>query len=557
MGWTRTTDRGAHARRRPDLENLETRRLLSTAQPTPAASALTYAGGDGSVAFDRVIEASAARAKFGVDGTGQTVAVIDTGVDYRNATLGGAVGPGHKVVAGVDFTGAAGGVLPTWQHGTGVAGLIAANGPAYKGVAPSADVVALRVFGSDNQGSFNDIAKALEWVAQHHSEFKITAVNLSVSDGGNYASNIFAQDGGVGQEITDDVRTLDNLNIPVVVAAGNSYNGKDQGQGFASIIPDTISVTGTDESRLTATKPNDQLASNAQRLGGDKGRTSATKIAAPGVGITALAGDGGTTTEDGTSFAAPQVTGTVVLLQQMYQDAYHKLPTVAQLDSFLQAGAVVVHDGMTGINIGRLDTLRSLTLLDDQIRADAASASASVAVRATSSPIVTAAATGPVAISTAAISAPSVITKASDSTGAPKGPTTEAPTTEVFLNGTSLGSYPTSQLAKRYSSLLSLQKGPAKTLRIWAPMDSPVDLGATTPIAASSMSSVADSRVRLAAARVAKSPGAKVPMKVDTSHSVKVAAGHCPVAATPVHLGHHAAKHKKFGLFSSSFPFLF
>ena len=43
------------------------------------------------------------RSTYKVDGTGMTVAVIDTGVDYNNPALGGGFGPGDKVIAGYDF----------------------------------------------------------------------------------------------------------------------------------------------------------------------------------------------------------------------------------------------------------------------------------------------------------------------------------------------------------------------------------------------------------------------------------------------------------------------
>ena len=362
MEWTRKTGRVARDRRRPDLESLEIRQLLSLATALSAGGPDVNA--DGSTNFDGIIGASAARSQFHLDGSGHSVAVIDTGVNYNNAALGGGIGPGHKVVAGVDFSGSPNGVLPTWQHGTGVAGLVASSDPAHPGVAPGADIVALRVFGDNNQGSFGEIADALDWVVQHHGEYNITAVNLSLSDSGNYLSNPFGLDGGVGQRITADVAALEQLNIPVISAAGNSFDGKTQGLGFPAIIPDVISVTGTDA--------HDQLAANAQRLGSAKGGTSAVSVAAPSIGITAPAEGNSFTTEDGTSFAAPLVTGSVVLLQQMYENAYHTLPTIAVLDQLLQQGAVTVHDGTTGIDVGRLDVLKSLQILDAQIAASQA-----------------------------------------------------------------------------------------------------------------------------------------------------------------------------------------
>ena len=65
----------------------------------------------------------------------------------------------------------------------------------------------------------------------NHAQYNITAVNLSLSDGNNYASNWFAQDGGVGQQITGLIDQLDALNIPVIAATGNSFNGQ-QGDGL-------------------------------------------------------------------------------------------------------------------------------------------------------------------------------------------------------------------------------------------------------------------------------------------------------------------------------------
>jgi len=545
MGRTRTTSRGARARRRPGLESLEARLLLSRGGASPAPSG-AFVNGDGTVAFDSIIGASAARARFGVDGSGQSVAVIDTGVDYKNAMLGGAVGKGRPVLDGVDFTGSPNGVLPTWQHGTGVAGLLAS--PTI-GVAPKASIVPLRVFGDNNQGSFDNIARALEWVAQHHSQSNITAVNLSVSDGGNYLSDFFARDGGVGQRITDDVKALDGLNIPVVIASGNSFDGKAQGQGFASVIPDAISVTATDESKGNASATSDRLASNAQRLGTAKGGVSATKIAAPGVGIVAPSGDNGTATEDGTSFATPQVTGTIVLLQQMYEAAYHRLPSVATLTQLLQDGAAPIHDGVTGISIGRLDTLRSLTLLDDQIHPTPApgkvggdSGSKSVAAMSgnATAPSVTA---NPSVAKVAPDSSAARQEAAPDSSGGSKAPAEVVSMTEVFLNGDSIGSYPTSRLARKYSAILKFEKGPTKTLRIWAAKGSTVDLGASVPSGTMAARHPAHPPARQAIAKaVGNKPGA--------AHSATA-------AASSVSLGNHAApkKHRSILPFGIPFPF--
>jgi hypothetical protein len=413
-----------------------------------------------------------------VDGTGQSVAVIDTGVDYNDDALGDGLGAGHKVVAGVDFTGSSNGVIPTWEHGTSVAGLIAGNSASYTGVAPGADIVALRVFGDNNQGSFSAIDQALEWVIQNHAEYNITAVNLSVTDGGNYTSNAFANDGGVGEQITQAVDQLEQMNIPVVMAAGNAFDGKTQGLGFPAVDPEAISVTSTDA--------NDKLASDAQRLGTAQGGASAVKLAAPGVNIDGLGANNSVSSQSGTSFSTPLVTGSIVLLQEMYQKAYHTLPTISQLETWLQEGAVSVKDSVTGITVGRLDLLNSATILNQQIQASEAGSS-------------TTPTSGSTTTTTTTTSTAPTTTTTTQTTTSTTSNTTSVPETQVFLNGVSVGEYPTSQLAALYPNLFAYLGKSVSSLRIWAPAGTNLDLGPTAASAASS--STAKAKVKATAVR--------------------------------------------------------
>ena len=370
MGWTRmsrrTADRYHH---RPDMEALEARTLLSVSQGTGAlpyvpitltlsSQSARLAAGDSTASgtnFDAITGASAARSQYKVDGSGLSVAVIDAGVNYNHEALGGGFGIGRKVVAGYDFTTNTNDPFATTlDHGTAVAGLIASNDPNHLGIAPGADIVALRVFDNNNQGDFNKVADALQWVIDHHDAYHISTVNLSLSDGRNYTTNWYANDGGVGQKITDLVGQLDALNIPVVTASGNSFNGS-QGEGFTSIIPDSISVTATDAT--------DHLVANAQRLGSALGGIYATDMAAPGDGLLAPQSGDSFASVSGTSFAAPMVSGAIVLMQQVYESRYGSLPTVQQLDSWLQNGSDPISDPVTGITIGRLNIPKAIGLI--------------------------------------------------------------------------------------------------------------------------------------------------------------------------------------------------
>ena len=251
------------------------------------------------------------------------------------------------------------------QHGTAVAGLIGSDDPNNLGVAPGVNIVALRVTGSDNTASLSSIASALQWVVNNHSQYNITVVNMSLSDGGNYAQNWFAQDGGVGEQITNLIGQLQAMNIPVVSATGNSFTGQ-QGEGFTAIVAGVISVTATDTS--------DHLLPDAQRLGSVTGMGTMTDLAAPGEGMVAPTGDSGYSSVEGTSFATPLVTGAVVLLQQIYQARFGTFPTVNQVTQWLEQGSDPIYDPVTGLTIGRLDIPKAAALIPSATSSPAATA---------------------------------------------------------------------------------------------------------------------------------------------------------------------------------------
>src|SRR5438552_1447939 len=73
-----------------------------------------------------VAEDSAAKDFPSLTGKGVTVAVIDTGIDYKLPSLGGGIGATHKVIAGWDFVNDDSDPMDESGHGTSVAGVIAA-----------------------------------------------------------------------------------------------------------------------------------------------------------------------------------------------------------------------------------------------------------------------------------------------------------------------------------------------------------------------------------------------------------------------------------------------
>src|SRR5687768_11465154 len=94
----------------PRSESLEHRRLLARS---------SYA--------QLVNQDDAASAYSNITGKGVTAAVIDTGIDYNRAELGGGFGTGKKVLAGYDFFANDSDPMDPSGHGTNVASVIAAS----------------------------------------------------------------------------------------------------------------------------------------------------------------------------------------------------------------------------------------------------------------------------------------------------------------------------------------------------------------------------------------------------------------------------------------------
>ncbi|MFN2415703.1 MAG: S8 family serine peptidase, partial [Pyrinomonadaceae bacterium] len=155
----------------------------------------------------------------GLDGTGIGIAVLDSGIDTNHAAFLDSNNR-LRVVKSVDFTGE-GRTDDPHGHGTHVASIVGGNGRIargeYMGVAPDANLINLRVLGSQGTGRVSNILSALEWVLQNRAAYNIRVANLSL---GTTAVESYKND-----PICKAVRRLVDAGVVVVAAAGN--NGKD------------------------------------------------------------------------------------------------------------------------------------------------------------------------------------------------------------------------------------------------------------------------------------------------------------------------------------------
>lgn len=150
-------------------------------------------------------------------GTGVTVAIVDTGVDYTHPDLGGGFGPGHKVVAGYDFANDDADPADDNGHGTHVAGIVAGSAAkpgGVTGVAPDATLTAYKVLDDGGSGWTSDIIAGIEAAVDPANEHRADVVNLSLGAPGDGTDPL-------GQAASAAVAA----GVVVVAAAGNDGPG--------------------------------------------------------------------------------------------------------------------------------------------------------------------------------------------------------------------------------------------------------------------------------------------------------------------------------------------
>src|SRR3954470_3409484 len=222
--------------------------------------------------------ADQAQNELGLDGRGETIAIIDSGVDYTLPELGGCFGPECKVRGGLDLLGdpynaprpspacnpvatpdadpkpcdpdetdraeALGAGTSNGGHGTHVAGIAAADGRGHAGqvvgAAPGARLLAYRVFGCNGSTDTDVLIHAMELALADHAD----VLNISIGSAfGNWPES-------------PEAVAADNLvdsGIVVVASIGNS--GTNGGQLWSAGSPGVgrkvIGVASFDNTKAT------------------------------------------------------------------------------------------------------------------------------------------------------------------------------------------------------------------------------------------------------------------------------------------------------------------
>jgi serine protease AprX len=264
----------------------------------------------------------------GYTGDGVDVAVIDSGV----APVAGLEAPG-KLVNGPDLSldsqNPSLRYLDAYGHGTFMAGLIAANDATYRGMAPDARLVSLKVGAADGAVDVSQVIAAIDWVVQHAHDpgFNIRVINLS------YGTNSLQDPSTDPLAYAAEQAWKRGI---VVVAAGGNYGFQSQRNAPALADPAydaSLLAVGSIDTMGTLRTSDDQVPSFSPWP--KRGATRGVDLVTPGVHLQGLRVpnsfidvnhpegylDDRYFRGSGTSQSAALVSGAAALVLQKYPDA--------------------------------------------------------------------------------------------------------------------------------------------------------------------------------------------------------------------------------------------
>jgi serine protease AprX len=251
-----------------------------------------------------------AQAAFGVskarldlpslDGNGVTVAVLDSGIHAAHPDL-----DGGKVIHFRDFVNNRPNPYDDNGHGTHVSAIVAGDGDGsggvFRGVAPRASIVSLKVLDSSLKGISGAVLAGIDWAVSNRHVLGIRVIVLALQSNQDVCS-----DGTEALSVA--VSNAASKGLLVAVAAGN------RGPGLCSIgAPASATGALTVGAMADTGEGGFQLASFSSRGPTLDGRIK-PDIVAPGVAVTSAKPPSTYESRNGTSMAAPFVAGVAALM---------------------------------------------------------------------------------------------------------------------------------------------------------------------------------------------------------------------------------------------------
>lgn len=255
-------------------------------------------------------------------GSGTTIGVVDSGVDFDHPDLAGKLVPGATFLDcgttscgdGDWESGPAGRRAVKSTHGTHVSGIAAAttgNGVGIAGVAPGASILPVKVLDEDG-GSFEDIAAGIRYAVDNGAD----VVNLSLGAlPGAQALTLT----GMLSDVQEAIAYARERGVVVVAAAGNDFVAPLC--GTPAFDAGALCVVSTDKREARSAFSNFALNQELDAVAGPGGSLApicgedVLATVPLGTGTSTACGYGADYDEyAGTSMATPHVAGVAALL---------------------------------------------------------------------------------------------------------------------------------------------------------------------------------------------------------------------------------------------------
>jgi len=333
-----------------DLNDVTTLQSLDTAATlgTPATSISPNLD---VIEWDRYVANPLFR---GIDGRGVSIVVLDSGIDTTHPAFLRADGS-SRIVYQYDFFNGDAVAEDGYGHGTHVASIAAGGTSGFSGVAPGANIIALKV--AENAANYEAIEAALAWISENTEEYNIVAVNMSFGLGKHTSED--------GQLLSKQFLDLASHGVALTAAAGQFFYYTGPGVSWPAAAPGVWGVGA--------------LAATGKKMADYSYRDPVLMdFVAPGTNVRAAApvgemgdmNDGvadGYAVDSGTSMAAPHIAGAIALAQDLALERSGSRLAVDQLHALMKRTADVNVDAISGFEYNVLDLNAFLSAVAAQL----------------------------------------------------------------------------------------------------------------------------------------------------------------------------------------------
>lgn len=283
-----------------------------------------------------------------ITGKDFSVCVLDTGIDYKHPDFNSNCQipeEGERILKNMNCSRIPDGYnfidnnhdpMDDQGHGSHVAGIIISEHEQYRGIAPEANIIPIKVLDSKGDGTMSDVISGIEWCIENVNEYNIVAISMSLGTIPTYADycNFLSMSDIINEAIAN--------NIVVLVSAGNA--GATSGISAPACIENVISVGTTDNEH--------NFFFNRHFI---------LDIVAPGISI--ISTEYNTLNhvpKGGTSMSTPHVSGAVILIQQYWNLLYNRLLNPKEIEHKLKSQGTRIYDSESGYYFPRLDIEKSV-----------------------------------------------------------------------------------------------------------------------------------------------------------------------------------------------------